>query len=885
MDTPTIPSGIQALDEVLQGIRLGDNVVWQVDRLEDYRYFAEPFAEAAISAHRRLVYLRFASHPPVLAPRPELETIELNPSLGFDFFTREVHRLIEAYGPGVLYVFDNLSALVVEWATDELLANFFQITCPLLSELNTIAYFALTRGQHAHYAVARIRDTTQILVDVYHAKDQMHIHPIKVWDRYSPQMFLPHLVAGENWLPLSHSREAAAVLALARQSPLLDTTRPLAPWESVYQKLLHYSETPSGFEETDPEQLALKQELSRMLIGHHPVFDRLADQYFTLDDLFAIRNRLIGAGRIGGKAAGMLLARRILLTEKDEAGIDFAERLDDHDSFYIGSDVFFTFLVNNDLFRLRLRLTCNSATSHEEFQEIEQRFLGGHFPAAIQEQFRAMLDYYGQAPIIVRSSSLLEDSFGNAFAGKYRSIFCSNQGDPEARLVNFMQAVKLVYASALNPDALCYRSKRGLGENDEQMAILVQRVSGMPYQQYFFPTLAGVAFSHNLYAWNDRIDPRQGIIRLVFGLGTRAVERVGSDYPRMIAISHPHLRPEVGAKVAKYSQRQIDLLDLEANQFESRFLTDVLTDGDYPNLNLLVSVMRDNSPYDPISVKVDGGANQWVLTFNNLIRRTDFVPIMGNILAKLEKAYGQPVDVEFTVSVDAGERVRVNLLQCRPLFLPGSLADVSVPTSLERQQILFRSHRMICGGYVDRIRYILYIDPQGYHRLEPEAKKSLGRLVGQINRHPSIQGDKIMMMGPGRWGTGNIALGVNVTYADIDNATVLVEVALEEAGHVPEVSYGTHFFHDLVEGQIIYLPVYPDDAAAEFQDKFFKTAPNVLLELLPHAGEYESVLRLIDVPEATDGAFAHVVADPQRRRAVCFLDKMATATPREESYG
>jgi hypothetical protein len=876
MDISTTHSGIQALDEVLHGIRLGDNVVWQVDSLEDYRYFAEPFAEAAIVARRRLVYLRFASHPPVLAPRPGMETIELDPSLGFDYFTREVHLLIEAQGPEVMYIFDSLSALVVEWATDELLANFFQITCPFLYELNTVAYFALTRGQHAHYAVARIRDTTQILVDVYHAKGQMHIHPIKVWDRYSPQMFLPHLVAGENWLPLSHSREAAEVLVSAHQSPLLDTTRPLAPWESVYQKLLHYSDTPSGFDEEDPEQLALKQELGRMLIGHHPVFNRLADRYFTLDDLFAIRNRLIGAGRIGGKAAGMLLAQRILLTEKNKTGIDFAERLDDHDSFYIGSDVFFTFLVNNDLFRLRLQLTCDSATSHEEFQEIEQRFLAGRFSTTIEEQFRAMLDYYGQAPIIVRSSSLLEDSFGNAFAGKYRSVFCANQGNPEDRLADFMRAVKLVYASALNPDALCYRSKRGLGANDEQMAILVQRVSGMPYQQYFFPTLAGVAFSRNLYAWNDRIDIRQGVIRLVFGLGTRAVERVGSDYPRMIAISHPHLRPEVGVKISKYSQHQMDLLDLEANQFETRFLTDVLVNGDYPKLYLFLSVMRDNYPYDPISGKVDGRADHWVLTFNNLIHRTDFVPLMGNILARLEEAYGQPVDIEFTTSVDANERVRINLLQCRPLFMPGSLVDVSVPTSLGRQQILFRAHRMICGGLVEQIRYILYIDPQRYNRLAIESKKSLGRLVGQINRHPAIQDNKILMMGPGRWGSGNIDLGVNVTYADIDNAAVLVEVALEEAGHVPEVSYGTHFFQDLVEGQIIYLPVFPDDAATEFQREFFETAPNVLLELLPHAGEYESVLRLIDVPKTMGGLFAQVVADPQRRQAVCFLDKVVT---------
>jgi hypothetical protein len=129
------------------------------------------------------------------------------------------------------------------------------------------------------------------------------------------------------------------------------------------------------------------------------------------------------------------------------------------------------------------------------------------------------------------------------------------------------------------------------------------------------------------------------------------------------------------------------------------------------------------------------------------------------------------------------------------------------------------------------------------------------------------------MMGPGRWGTSNIDLGVNVSYADIDNASVLVEVALEEAGHVPEVSYGTHFFHDLVEGQIIYLPLFPDDAAAEFKEKFFETAPNALLEYLPHAAGFESVLRLIDVPKATSGAFTQVVADSQRRQAVCFLNK------------
>jgi hypothetical protein len=340
----------------------------------------------------------------------------------------------------------------------------------------------------------------------------------------------------------------------------------------------------------------------------------------------------------------------------------------------------------------------------------------------------------------------------------------------------------------------------------------------------------------------------------------------------MVAVSHPHLRPEVGAKVAKYSQRQVDLLDLAANRFASCPLAEVLAGADYPNLYLFVSVMRDNYPYDPASVQVDGQAAEWVLTFNNFLRRTDFVKLLGRLLTKLEQAYGQPVDTEFTASVDDQECVRINLLQCRPLFLPGSAATVTAPVQLERRQVLFRAQRLICGGLVENIRYILYIDPRDYNAIAaPQIKKAVGRVVGEINRHPAVRANPIMLMGPGRWGSSNLDLGVNVGYADIDNTAVLVEIALEEAGHVPEVSYGTHFFQDLVEAQVIYLPVYPDRPAAEFQAEFFATAPNALLQLLPQAAEYAGIVHLIDVPAATGGALATVIADAQRRQAVCFL--------------
>jgi pyruvate,water dikinase len=869
----TVRSGLPPLDDLLQGLRWGDNVVWQVDRLEDYPYFAQAFAEQAINDGFDCFYLSFASHPAILEPRPGLTIIRIDPSPGFDYFASEVHRIIEERGGRVCYIFDNLSDLVDEWTTDELLANFFQVTCPYLFQVDALAYFALRRGQHGHSAIARIRDTTQILIDVYHVGGDTYIQPLKVSARYSQQMFLPHLITADSWEPISRSGDAAKILTTAIKQPLSISSESIAPWDTVYRKLLQHRDMQDDLSSLTQETMVLKEALSWMMIGNHKNLVQLSDRYLTLDDLLHVRDRLIGSGRIGGKAAGMLLARSVLLS--DEGQIDFSQVLEEHDSFYIGSDVFFTFLVNNDLFQIRLELSKTGKLSREEFAKLEQRFLEGRFTEETMEQFRGMIDYYGQAPIIVRSSSLLEDGFTDAFAGKYRSEFCANQGSPEKRLDAFLNAIKLVYASSLNPDALAYRHRRGLGEGDEQMAVLVQRVSGMPYNQYFFPSLAGVAFSRNLYAWTNRIDPKKGMIRLVFGLGTRAVNRVSGDYPRMIAVSHPKIRPETGMEVAKYSQRMIDVLNLEENNFVTKPFIEVIKGDNYPVLNLLTSEIADGYLRDWSMTSSDRSGKNLVLTFNNLINQTTLVNIIGEIVNKLEKAWGQPVDIEFTAYVDGENNVRVNLLQCRSLRVPTLAgAEVSMPEKLPKEQVLFRSNRAINAGVVNDIVYIIYIDPRKYAEVATvDIKRTLGRVIGNINNRLRHEGRKVMMMGPGRWGSNNIELGVNVGYADIDGAAVLVEVAREEAGHTPEVSYGTHFFQDLVESDIFYLPVYPDEDASDFNTGFFSRSPNILKNLLPELSDFEDIVHVIDVPLATDGASAKVIADPQTRNAVCFLDR------------
>lgn len=862
-----VGSGLPLLDDLLQGLRAGDNVVWQLDSLDDYPFFAEALIKDAMRKKNKCIYVRFAPYPPAVQSRAGLTVVNIDPGQGFDYFSSMVFLLIEEMGEGAYFIFDNLSALVDEWATDELLVNFFQITCPHLFEKGDIAYFSLRREQHGQGAVSRIRSVTQVLIDVYHVSGSKYIHPLKVQGRHTPEMFLPHKMGMTEWEPIVRSGEAASVLNAASRNAVRLSKISIAPWDSVYSRLMDYRDAGRDSAEVGSDAGLLKDELARMMIGSHRKLIALSKKYMSVKDLFQIRNRIIGSGRIGGKAAGMLMARAVLSSAK--GGVDFSEILEEHDSFYIGSDVFFTFLVNNDLFELRLQLSNVEKLSWDDFAGVEEKFLRGTFPPDVMEQFKGMLDYFGQAPIIVRSSSLLEDGFNDAFAGKYRSEFCPNQGSPDERLEVFLKAVKLVYASALNPDALSYRRRRGLDEGDEQMAILVQRVSGMPYKEFFFPTLAGVAFSRNLYAWTDRIDPKKGMIRLVFGLGTRAVNRVSGEYPRIIAVSHPELRPEAGMEVAKYAQRLVDTLNVGRNRFETRPFIDLIEDRDYPGLAMVASEVADGYVRDIVSSP--SPASDLVLTFNSLIRRTKLVGIIKDMLSTLEQAWGQPIDIEFTAYFNESGDVSINLLQCRALHVPrASGVEVHIPEDAPAGKVLFASERTISAGIVDDIRHIIFVDPKKYAEADIDRKRSLGRVIGLLNeRLGQIEG-RIMAMGPGRWGSNNIDLGVNVTYAEIDNVSVLVEVGREEAGLKPEFSYGTHFFQDLVESDILYVPVYPGDERCRFNREFFYSANNRLADLLPDYGEFRDLVCLIDISRDIGGA-AKLLADPQTHKALCIL--------------
>ncbi len=493
-DSNVFSTGLPGLDSVLQELLPGDNVVWQIDSVEDYKPFVDPFCLYANEAKKKLVYFRYAEHPQLIHDNGKCEIIQLKPELGFETFINEIFTVIERTGKGACFVFDCLSELVVDWSSDRMLGNFFLLTCPYLFEHEDVAYFALVRNYHSFHATDGIHEKAQVILDVYRNKEKLYLHPQKVFNRHSPTMYQLHIWEGDSFLPVTSSATVSDILAGVPQPWLDFTIHRLGEWTRTFagaaEVLQAYREGGATKEEVDE----YCKKLIRMAVSRDTRILELADRYLELHNLLNIRKRMIGTGLIGGKSVGMLLARAILKEKKSR----WKGLLEAHDSFFIGSDVFYTFLVQNGCWWI-LRKQKDLEAMLESTEEARRLILQGTFPEYIQEQFEEMLNYFGQVPIIVRSSSLLEDNYGNSFSGKYESVFCANQGTPKERLEAFINAVRQIYASTMNKEALVYRKQRGLLDHDEQMALLVQRVSGDRYDNFFFPQVAGVGYSFNPY--------------------------------------------------------------------------------------------------------------------------------------------------------------------------------------------------------------------------------------------------------------------------------------------------------------------------------------------------------------------------------------------------
>jgi len=665
-------------------------------------------------------------------------------------------------------------------------------------------------------------------------------------------------------------------LLLALES--MDTSLP-----EIADALERYQHTGVDAREVSPAMhVGLKVSLIRRLLTDNLDFINKCRRCLEVEDFVDLMTHTIllpkSHGRMGGKGSGLFLAGHILRRSPEHRELLSGVKVPK--TWYLPSDGIIQFVAYNnldDVYNWKYR---DLDEIRQEYPHLLQVFKNSRFPAEFVQGLSKALDDLGDRPVIVRSSSLLEDRAGSAFSGKYKSLFLANQGRKADRLAALLDAIAEVYGSIFGPDPIEYRAERGLTEHHEEMGIMIQEVVGVRVGRHFLPAYAGVGFSNNELRWSPRIRREDGLLRLVPGLGTRAVDRLADDYPILVAPGQPGLRVNVSPEeVFRYSPRKIDVINLETNSFETVDRHALLKEaGDrFPGLTQLVSLYQHDMLRRPGGLDLRFTDDNLVFTFEGLLSGTDFLPRMQAILKVLREAVGTPVDIEF-----ASDGRDLYLLQCRPQSHAPDAMPAPIPRDLPRDRLLFSASRYVSNGVVPDITHIVYVEPGGYSRLGDLAElRDVGRAVGSLNK--ILPKRQFILMGPGRWGSrGDIKLGVSVTYSDINNTAVLVEVARKQGGYVPDLSFGTHFFQDLVESGIRYLPLYPDDPGSVFNEAFLTRSESVFPRLLPEFRHLADVVRVIDVPATTGGQVLRVLMNADLDEAVGVLapaGAAVTSTP------
>ena len=836
-----INSGFPELDEALDSFRIGDNIVCRLSNLADFRLFAEAFARQGVKDGRNVVYVRFAEHAPLL---PEMEGVtltEIPPSKRFERFTVTLHELILSMPEETYYIFDCLSDLQTAWSTDLLISNFFTLIGRLTEEKHAIAYFPIMRSMHSFDCMASIREKTQVFLDVFSDDKYIFIRPLKVWQRDTATMFLPHVYDKEThtFEPVLSGVVASRFYQIMNQSLDESPESNQDFWDRFFQQneLLYQN----GIDITEATN-----RMCRIMITRDETLRPMVVENFTPEDYFQVRSRMIGTGLIGGKAAGMLMSRKLM--ENYEP--DIFSRLEPHDSFYVGNDVFYAYIIENGMWDLRVRQ--RSAEGYfSAAKEMAEALMNGSFSPKIEEQFKRMLEYYGQDPYIVRSSSILEDSFGNAFAGKYESVFCSNSGTMEERLEEFENAARIVYASTMSEGALDYRKRRGLDERDEQMALLVQRVSGSRYGNHFLPSAAGVGYSTSPYKSGENSgDETSGMLRLVMGLGTAAVDRNQGSYPRLVFCNDPKKKiSATAAKSHQYSQQVIDAVNTDTGHVDGLNVTwAVDTLPEFQRRQLL------SHDYDAESMFLNRGQKRKVyyISCDGIVNNEQLMADLKTMLRVLQEKYSYPVDIEFTINLSDDGDYRIGPLQCRPLQVNRDSKLVEIPENVPERDVFLESvHSSMGMSRSKKVDALVYVDPIGYYNMPYKEKYRVRNAINAVNWAYRGQGKCLVLMVPGRICTSSPELGVPTSFADISEFDVIAEVAETRAGYMPELSYGSHIFQDLVEAGILYTAVFGNEKTLRFHPEILDNEPNVLSRFLPDPGPLSDIVRVYDL-EDTD---------------------------------
>ncbi len=616
--------------------------------------------------------------------------------------------------------------------------------------------------------------------------------------------------------------------------------------------------------------------ITRLLTDHTEYID-VAKNHLSVDHFNSLIQRIIyplnSHGKIGGKSAGLFLAQQILKEESEQNPL--LQDIKIPKTWYIASDGLLNFMTYNSLEDILEQKYKEIGLVRQEYPYVIHVFKSSSFSPEILKGLSLALDDFGEVPLIVRSSSLLEDRVGTAFAGKYKSLFIPNQGSKEKRMAALTDAIAEVYASIFGPDPIEYRLQNKLLDYHEEMGILIQEVVGNKVGPYFLPAFAGVGFSQNNYPWSSRISRSDGLLRLVPGLGTRAVDRTSNDYPVMVAPGQPKLRVNsTQDEIIRYSPKYIDVINIEKGDFETIEIDQLLKahGDDYPMINKLISVVESDRIISAKAFGLDFAKNDHVFTFDGLINKTEFINQMRAILNALEMKYKLPLDIEF-----AHDGKHLYLLQSRAQSEFLSSKPIPIPTEISPEKSVFSANKYISNCLIQNLTYIVYVDPNEYAMLpDYQSMVNVGKAVGLLNQ--LLPRRQFILMGPGRWGSrGDIKLGVSVSYSDINNTSMLIEIARQhpdpafKRNYTPDLSFGTHFFQDLVEANIRYLPLYPDESKCLFNEKLLTQTESVFTDLLPEYTSLCNVIKVIDIPASFGNNVLNIAMNAEQNKALAYI--------------
>ena len=509
----------------------------------------------------------------------------------------------------------------------------------------------------------------------------------------------------------------------------------------------------------------------------------------------------IGDGSLGGKARGLafldsLIKRNDELDKYDDVAVTIPRTV------VLCTDIFDEFMEENDLYPLSL-------SEDYSDEEILAHFLKARLPFRIHEDLYTFISIISN-PVAIRSSSLLEDSHYQPFAGIYSTYMIPYVENNERKMIEMLStAIKSVYASAFYKDSKSYMAATLNVIDEEKMAIVMQEVCGEKHGSRFYPTFSGVARSINFYPIEPE-KPEDGIANVALGLGKYIVDggttlRFSPKYPeKVLQLSSPDM-------ALRETQKTFYALDLDTEKFQPAI-------DDAVNLMKLrvkeaekdASLSQLASTYDFNNNIIRDGVNhdgKKIITFANILRYKTFplAEILDSALKIGQKEMGIPVEIEFAVNLNRpkGEPRIFNLLQIRPIVDNKETTDIDIK-EINNEELIIHSESALGNGIMDDIFDFVYVKPESF---DAAHSVQIAEEVGKINDRFLAEKKNYILVGPGRWGSTDPWLGIPVKWPQISAARVIVESGLENYRIDP--SQGTHFFQNLTSFQVGYFTINP----------------------------------------------------------------------------